>query len=80
MRTRQKEEKLDNDEQIANIQRQINNDIEAKDKAAQMRISNFYRIGKMVPETFHCAKEKRMPRKIHTPHHEGRIKSQQEIV
>jgi hypothetical protein len=59
MRTRQKEEKLDNDEQIANIQRQINNDIEAKDKAAQMRISNFYRIGKMVPETFHSAKEKK---------------------
>jgi len=82
-RARGEEEKQGIDEQIADIQRRISNDIEAKDKAAQMRISNFYktRIGKMVPETFHCTKEKRVPRKIHTLHHEGRdINHQEEIV
>jgi hypothetical protein len=47
-----------------------------------MLISNFYktRIGKMVPETVHCTKEKRVPRKIHTLHHDGRIISQQEEI
>jgi hypothetical protein len=47
-----------------------------------MRISNFYktRISKMVPETFHCTKEKRVPRKIHTLHQDGRIISQQEEI
>jgi len=76
-RVREEEEKQGIDEQITDIQRRISNNIEAKDKAAQMRISNFCktRIGKMVPESFHCTKEKRVPRKIHTLHYEGRIKS-----
>jgi hypothetical protein len=34
----------------------------------------------MVLETFHCTKEKRVPRKIHTLHHDGRIISQQEEI
>jgi hypothetical protein len=76
-RVREEEEKQGIDEQITDIQRRISNNIKAKDKAAQMWISNFYKTkkGKMVPETFHCTKEKRVPRKIHTLHHEGRIKS-----
>jgi hypothetical protein len=42
-RSRQEEEKRIINERIADIQQQLGNDIEAKDKAAQMRISNFYR-------------------------------------
>ncbi len=34
----------------------------------------------MVPETFHCTKQKRVPKKIHTLHHYGRIISQQEEI
>ncbi len=34
----------------------------------------------MVPETFHCTKEKRVPRKIHTLHHEGRVICHQEEI
>jgi hypothetical protein len=35
-------------------------EMEAREKAAQMRISNFYRsgTGKMNPETFYCIKKK----------------------
>jgi len=58
-------------------------DIEAKDKAMQMRISNFYRagIGKMTPETFYCVKEKQPNKEIHSIEHEGRtITDPEEIV
>jgi hypothetical protein len=82
-RTRQAQEKDDINQQIEDIQRRIGNEIEAKDKASQMRISNFYKtnIGKMVPETFYCAKDKRAPRKIHTLDNEGQvITDQAEIV
>ena len=81
-KTRLEAEKQPINDQILDIQRQLGNDIEAKDKAAQMRISNFYRtrIGKMVPETFHCAKEKKPPRKILTLEHEGRTITQQEEI
>jgi hypothetical protein len=39
---------------------------EAREKAAQMRISNFYKTGtgKMNPETFYCIKEKHANREI----------------
>ncbi len=39
---------------------------EAREKAAQMRISNFYRsgTGKMNPENFYCIKEKHASREI----------------
>ncbi len=39
---------------------------EAREKAAQMRTSNFYRsgTGKMNPETFYCIKEKHASREI----------------
>jgi hypothetical protein len=79
---RQKEDKQSIDKQIADIQRRISNDIKAKDKAAQMCISNFYRprIGKMVPETFRCTKEKKVSGKIHTLQHEGKNISQQEEI
>ncbi len=47
-----------------------------------MRISNFYKtnIGKMVPETFYCAKDKRAPRKIHTLENEGQVITDQEEI
>ena len=46
-------------DQICEIQKWIADDIEAKDQAAQMRISNFYKLatGKMVPESFTCIKD-----------------------
>ena len=52
--------------QINEIQHKLSNDIEAKDKASQMRIQNFYRdgAGRMTPQSFYCVKEKRKPRKI----------------
>jgi len=81
-RTRQAQEKEDINQQIEDIQRRISNEIEAKDKASQMRISNFYKtnIGKMVPETFYCAKDKRAPRKIHTLENEGQVITDQEEI
>jgi len=53
-------------EQITELQHNLSNDIEAKEKAAQMRIQNFYRdgTGRMVPQSFYIIKEKRQPRKI----------------
>ena len=52
---------------ISDAQRKLANELEAKDKAAQLRINNFYKTntGKMVPVTFNCIKEKRGSRDIH---------------
>jgi len=70
-------------DQICDIQKTIQDDLEAKDQAAQMRISHFYRsrTGKMVPETFTCVKESRRGRAIHRLEHEGReVTCPEEIV
>jgi hypothetical protein len=67
---------------INELQKTLSNEIESKEQASQMRISNFYRtnIGKMVPETFNCIKEKNMSRKIHKLEHEGNIITNQEEI
>ncbi|OBQ36005.1 MAG: hypothetical protein AN484_25945, partial [Aphanizomenon flos-aquae WA102] len=80
---RQEERKTEIHEEITNIQRNISNEIEAKDKASQTRITNFYRtgIGRLTPETFYCIKEPNISRNIHKLEHEGRtITDQNEIV
>jgi hypothetical protein len=45
-------------EEIVRLQQTLKTDIEAKDTASRMRISNFYKagVGKMRPETFYCIK------------------------
>jgi len=60
-------------DQICEIQKRIADDIEAKDQAAQMRISNFYKLatGKMVPESFTCNKDLKRDRGIHKLQHDG---------
>ncbi len=51
---------------LEDIQRTLAMETEAREKAAQMRISNFYKTGtgKMNPETFYCIKEKHANREI----------------
>jgi exonuclease III len=53
-------------EQIETLQRQLTQNIEAKEQAAQMRIQNFYKTatGKMTPQSFFCIKERNASRKI----------------
>ena len=69
-------------DQINAIQRDLSNDLEAKEQASQMRISNFYKTetGKMVPTTFHCIKEKNLGKKIQQLEHEGRVITDQEEI
>ena len=70
-------------EQITDIQKIIKDDIEAKDQASRMRISNFYKSvnGKMVPESFTCIKEPKSNRTISRLEHEGRdVTDPEEIV
>ena len=76
-------DKDDIHEQICDIQKTIQDDLEAKDAASQLRISNFYkdRTGRMVPETFSCIKDGKRSRTIHRLDHEGRtITDPEEIV
>ncbi|WP_371079228.1 hypothetical protein, partial [Salmonella enterica] len=70
-------------EQITEIQKAIKDDIEAKDRASRMRISNFYKTvnGKMVPESFFCIREPKSNRSISRLEHEGRdVTDPDEIV
>jgi hypothetical protein len=55
-------------EEIVRLQQNLKTDLEAKDTASRLRIKNFYRtrIGKMLPETFHCIKETKSNRDINT--------------
>ena len=71
--TVQEKEKIH--DQIREIQKTIQDDIEAKEMASQMRIANFYKsnTGKMVPETFSCIKELKRDRQITKLEHEGQI-------
>ncbi len=60
-------------EEVVGLQHSLKTDIEAKDTAARMRISNFYKtgIGKMQPETFYCIKNTNRSRDIREIVHEG---------
>jgi hypothetical protein len=62
-------------EQITHLQHELSAELEAKDVASTLRIKNFYatNTGKMVPETFHCVKEPKKNRTIHSLQHEGRL-------
>jgi hypothetical protein len=77
------EEKKIIQERIAEIQREMANDIEAKDKASQVRIENFRKtnIGKITPATYYAVKERHQDRRIHKLQHQGReITDQAEII
>ena len=65
-RTRDPQAKIEVNNRLEEIQRTLAMETEAREKAAQMRISNFYRsgTGKMNPETFYCIKEKHASREI----------------
>jgi len=81
--TREQEAKDRLAEDITAIQRELSADIEAKDKAAQMRISHFYATGAgtMTPQSFYCIKEPHKSRQINKLIMEGReITDQQEII
>jgi len=70
-------------ESIMAIQRELSADIEAKDQAAQMRISHFYATGTgtMTPQSFYCIKEPNRSRQINKLVIDGReITDQQEII
>jgi hypothetical protein len=60
-------------EEVVRLQQSLKTDIEAKDTAACMRISNFYKngIGRMQPETFYCIKNNNRSRDISGIVHEG---------
>ncbi len=62
-------------EEILRLQQTLKTDIEAKDTASRMRISNFYKtgIGKMQPETFYCIKNANRSRDINLLRHEGAL-------
>jgi hypothetical protein len=64
--TRDPQEKIEVNNRLEEIQRTLAMETEAKEKAAQMRIKNCYRLetGKMNPETFYCIKEKHASREI----------------
>jgi len=55
-------------EEYNEIQQDIKNEAEARDNASKIRIKNFYKnkIGKNVPATFQCTKEKKRNRTINT--------------
>jgi hypothetical protein len=65
-RSRDPQTKIEINNRIEEIQRTLAMETETREKAAQMRISNFYRsgTGKMNPETFYCIKEKHASREI----------------
>jgi hypothetical protein len=60
-------------EEVLRLQQTLKTDLEAKDTASRMRISNFYKtgIGKMEPETFYCIKNANRGRDINLLRHEG---------
>jgi hypothetical protein len=60
-------------EEVLRLQQTLKTDLEAKDTASHMRISNFYKtgIGKMQPETFYCIKNVNRSRDINSLRHEG---------
>ncbi len=62
-------------EEILRLQQNLKTDIEAKDTASRMRISNFYKtgIGKIQPETFYCIKNVNRSRDINLLRHEGAL-------
>jgi 1-aminocyclopropane-1-carboxylate deaminase/D-cysteine desulfhydrase-like pyridoxal-dependent ACC family enzyme len=62
-------------EEILRLQQTLKTDLEAKDTASRMRISNFYKtgIGKMQPETFYCIKNVNRGRDINSLRHEGAV-------
>jgi len=80
---RREEEQQALADQISTYQRELSNDIEAKDLASQLRIKNFYLTGNgtMKPQTFYCIKERNKSRKITKLVVEGReITDQEEII
>ncbi len=60
-------------EEVVRLQHSLKTDIEAKDTAARMRKSNFYKtgIGRMQPETFYCIKNTNRSRDISEIVNEG---------
>jgi hypothetical protein len=62
-------------EEILRLQQTFKTDIEAKDTASRMCISNFYKtgVGKMQPETFYCIKNANRSRNINLLRHEGAL-------
>ena len=82
-KSKSENEKRELHDQITEIQKTIKDDIEAKDQASRMRISNFYKTvnGKMLPESFFCIKEPKSNRSITRLEHEGRdVTDPEEIV
>ena len=76
-------EKEDLNNQYLDFQRDIKNDIEAKDTASSTRIANFYKsqTGKNVPITFQCVNEPRRSRDIYTIETQtGRVEQQDQII
>jgi hypothetical protein len=65
-RARDPEVKIEINNRLEETQRTLATETEAREKAAQMRINNFYKTGtgKMNPETFYCIKEKQPSREI----------------
>ena len=65
--SRNQQMKTEINNRLEDVQRSLAMETEAKEKAANMKISNFYKIGtgKMSPETFYCIKEKQASREIH---------------
>jgi hypothetical protein len=57
---RDQQAKIEINNRLEEIQRTLAAETEVREKAAQMRINNFYRLGtgKMNPETFYFIKEK----------------------
>jgi hypothetical protein len=64
--TRDPQAKIEVNNRLEDIQRTLAMKTEAREKAAQMRINNFYKTGtgKMNPETFYCIKEKHANKEI----------------
>jgi exonuclease III len=76
-------EKREINNRLEEVQRSLAMETESREKAAQMRISNFYKTGtgKMSPETFYCIKERHPNREIHSLTVDGRnITDPEEIV
>ena len=73
--TRDPEAKIEINNRLEEIQRTLVTETEAREKAAQMRINNFYKtgIGKMNPETFYCIKEKQPNREISSLEVDGAV-------
>ncbi len=81
-RTRDPEAKIEINNRLEEIQRTLATETEAREKAAKMRINNFYKTGtgKMNPETFYCIKEKQPNREISSLEVDGAVITDSEEI